>query len=671
MLWKKFRESAWLEVTTLTVISALVYLVHIRDLSYYRDDWYYMYDGLVGGGGIFVEMFRHLRPARGFLFELLFDTFGANPKPYLSLLYVWRLMGGLGALWLFRILWPRAQGATFFMALLYVLYPGFLWWVQGFEYQPMVLSATLQVFSIVFTLKAVQSTSGRIWLLWILPALITGWSALAFVEYAIGMEVFRWLCVYLLINRDLQSWRKALALMSHAASVTLLVPFGFLFWHQFIFENRRKAADLTLQLGTLGSAPGTVLWWFIHFLQSLLNVLIFVWVSPFNQNFFALRLREILFAFGLMIAVLAIILVVHRSIGDVKDEYPASRTWQFEAIFIGLLGVGAGVIPIIIANRVVTFERFSHYALPASLAAVAFVVGLIYFFEPRIRMVAVASLICISVLTHSALALQAQAEEKLIQEFWHQAVWRIPDLKAGTVLVVNYAGIDYQEGNDLVWGPANFIYYPETQKQIPVTIPIAAARMEPDTLRHILEGAQLSQNYIVVNDIQYDFDSLLVMTMPTQNSCLHVMDENWAELSVADSALIALAAPRSNIENVLADMDPHLPPSLVFGLEPLYEWCHYYQKAQLARQLRNWDEIRKIGNEVDKLGLHPNDQIEWMPFLQAAAFSGDQKLVKQISTRINSQLFYKQQACQNLRAMQLTQEMQEQVTELFCGGRRN
>jgi hypothetical protein len=175
----------------------------------------------------------------------------------------------------------------------------------------------------------------------------------------------------------------------------------------------------------------------------------------------------------------------------------------------------------------------------------------------------------------------------------------------------------------------------------------------------------------VVNDIQYDFDSLLVMTMPTQNSCLHVMDENWAELSVADSALIALAAPRSNIENVLADMDPHLLPGLVFGPEPIYEWCHYYQKAQLARQLRNWDEIRKIGNEVDKLGLHPNDQIEWMPFLQAAAFSGDQKLVKQISTRINSQLFYKQQACQNLRAMQLTQEMQEQVTELFCGGRRN
>lgn len=674
MLWKKFRESAWLEMAALAVISALVYLVHIRDLSYYRDDWYYMYDGLVGGGNIFVEMFRHLRPARGFLFELLFGIFGVNPKPYLSLLYIWRLIGGTGALWLFQILWPRERRAIFFMALLYTLYPGFLWWIQGFEYQPMVLSATLQVFSIVFTLKAVQSqsVSGRAWLLWIFLAVITGWGALAFVEYAIGMEVFRWLCVYLLVKRDLPSWRQAIAVMSRAASVTLLVPFGFLFWHQLIFENRRKAADLTLQIGALGSAPSTVLWWFIHFLHSLLNVLVFVWFSPFNQNFFTLRLREILFAFGLMIAVLAIVLVVARSIREKKDEHPTSRPWQLEAIFIGLVGVGAGIVPIIIANRVVTFERFSHYALPASLAAVVFVMGLIYLIvEPRIRMVAVASLIGISVLTHSALALHARAEERLIQEFWHQAAWRIPDLKAGTVLVVNYAGMDYQEGNDMVWGPANFIYYPETQEQIPMAISIAAARMEPDTPRNILEGAQISQNYIVVNDIQYDFDNLLVMTMPAENSCLHVLDENWAELSVADTALIALAAPRSNIDNVLADGEPHLSPTLVFGEEPARGWCYYYQKAELARQLENWEEIAKIGNEVDNLGLHPNDQIEWMPFLQSAAFSGDEKLVKQISTRMNSQLLYKQQACQNLSAMHLTPEMQERVNELFCGGRRD
>jgi len=94
MSWKKIKESPWLETAALVIISIFVYLIHVGKFSYYRDDWYYMYDGLVGGGGIFVEMFRHLRPARGPVYEFLFGLFGTNPTPYHILLYFIRLSGG-------------------------------------------------------------------------------------------------------------------------------------------------------------------------------------------------------------------------------------------------------------------------------------------------------------------------------------------------------------------------------------------------------------------------------------------------------------------------------------------------------------------------------------------------------------------------------------------------
>jgi hypothetical protein len=60
-----------------------------------------------------------------------------------------------------------------------------------------------------------------------------------------------------------------------------------------------------------------------------------------------------------------------------------------------------------------------------------------------------------------------------------------------------------------------------------------------------------------------------------------------------------------------------------------------------------------------------------MPFLQAYAFLGDQKQVKVVSTRINTEPFYKQQACMNLSAMAthrfpLPSNMQSYVNELFC-----
>ncbi len=160
--------------------------------------------------------------------------------------------------------------------------------------------------------------------------------------------------------------------------------------------------------------------------------------------------------------------------------------------------------------------------------------------------------------------------------------------------------------------------------------------------------------------------------MPSENSCIHVLDAQWAELSIADTALVALSAPGSRIENVLVGENFHTPPEAVFGEEPIHGWCYYYQKAQLARQRADWEAVAKIQSEVTRLDLHPNDQVEWMPFLQSAAILGDVKQVKRISTLINTEQLYKQQACQNLQAMdELTPEIQNEVNELFCGGAAN
>ncbi|HXQ35140.1 MAG TPA: hypothetical protein VN843_14085 [Anaerolineales bacterium] len=670
--WNKIKEKRGLEMDALIVISVFVYLIHIGKLSYYRDDWYYMYDGMVGGGQIFVEMFLHLRPARGPLFEFLFNSFGTIPLSYHFLLYLLRVAGGVGALWLFRILWPRQRSATFFMALLFLIYPGFLWWIQGFEFQPMVLSVDLQIFSILFTLKAIQSQSRFQWILWLSAALICGWAYLSFVEYAIGMEVFRWMCVYLLISRSSKDMPLQRILQTiRRAAVTLLIPAMFLIWRVFIFENERKAADISLQTGAVLNSPGTLLWWVIHFLQSVLNVSVIAWAS-FNEYFYTLRLKDALFAIAWTVIVIGLSYLTYR-LTYADDESDPSTGWQLEAISMGLIGVSAGVIPLIVANRVVTFDRFSHYALPASLAAVTFVVGMIYSVRDiRIRVSSLFLLIGLSVLTHGAVALQAQNEEAMINNFWHQVAWRVPSINPGTVLLVNYAGMNYAEGSDIVWGPANFIYYPEKQSQVPIVISVAAARMEADTPKNILEGAELQQNYIVVNDISYDFSNLLVMSMPSTDSCVHVLDGRWEELSVRDTALVGLAASRSKIERVVPDENQRVPPATVFGKEPPHAWCYYYQKAQLARQQEDWEAISKISSEVDRLNLQPNDQIEWMPFLQAAAALADEKQIKQISTRINTEQLYKQQACQNLRAMTgLSSNIQNNINELFCGGNAN
>ena len=40
-------------LAALALISALVYLLSVNQFSYYRDDWYYAYDGYIAGPSIF------------------------------------------------------------------------------------------------------------------------------------------------------------------------------------------------------------------------------------------------------------------------------------------------------------------------------------------------------------------------------------------------------------------------------------------------------------------------------------------------------------------------------------------------------------------------------------------------------------------------------------------
>jgi hypothetical protein len=141
--------------------------------------------------------------------------------------------------------------------------------------------------------------------------------------------------------------------------------------------------------------------------------------------------------------------------------------------------------------------------------------------------------------------------------------------------------------------------------------------------------------------------------------------------SISDDPALRVLGPSSRVEAIGSVGVPVLPPASIFGAEPAHGWCFHFEKAALASQQGNWQEVAAIQDEVAKLGLHPNDQIEWMPFLQAQAYLGNLKAVREISTRINTEKAYKQQACQNLVAMarhgySLPPDAQAYGIELFC-----
>lgn len=649
----KLKKSPYYEIFFLTIISAVVYLPYASSMTYYRDDWYYIYDGVVAGPNIFHSMFSIDRPARGYFFDVYFSFFGPIPLPYHLGAYVWRLVAGLCALWLFRILWPENRKIVFFGALLFILYPGYSWWVNAIEYQPMVASLALQVFSFVTTLEVIRTPRYILKMLFAGSAILSGWAYLALVEYAIGMEFFRFLCVYILVSRGGQDYpgtRKVLVSLK-TWGWNAFIPIGFMIWRLFIFENQRKTTDINLLISKFQDAPAdTLLWWAGNIIKSLTNAGVHAWYQPFQSHLVdsgiqTSYIEEIILAMGIF-ALASIPMLQWNDSMPVKH----GKVWKkisVEALFLGLSSLVVGILPVIIANRYVNLTFYSHYSLPASLAAATLLIGFVsYLISARyLWNLTISIFVVIAGVTHSLLAQKTIAVESFLENFWWQASWRIPDLRPDTTLVTLYPNssvVDYGVGLDEL---PSLIYFPETQYQLPIRFPVSTLLPIDSEVALILASSpRKSDQYRVHKKITH-YDNILILVQPTPLSCVRVVGGENIVLSDDDPENIKKISTLSKIENIRLQIPSHTPPKFAFGPEPEHGWCYLFENADLAVQRRDWDLAARFGDEALALGLYPADQVEWFPFIQAYAMMGNKEKLEIIAMETAGNVSFKNKVC--------------------------
>jgi len=656
----------------LVLVSALTYLPLVSKFGYYFDDWYLMFDAKTQGAQFFTQVFKDDRPLRAFVMIPAYTLFGTNPLPYNLMAYLFRVCGALGFLWIVRILWPGKRTATFLMALLFLIYPGFLSQPNAIDYLSHQLSLMLAMLSIALTLSAVtrKQRAGK-WLLH-LGALVLGWLYLGLMEYFLGFEVFRFGAVFLLVYAGNERFLENIVRTLRVYWPALFIPFGFLTWRLLIFSSERAATDLGAQIGQLAGSPVLAgLWWLVHFVQSVLNTVVLAWGVPLYDLAFQLRLRDFLAGFGIALVCALIIVGVLFWFRRVEPEHsPEGEDWTNQAILLGLLGIIGGLVLVIIANRSVDFLNYSRYTLVSSAGAVMAIVGVLYKLRSeKVRVVIVALMVSVAVLTHYANSIDAVLETQSIKNFWWQASWRIPQIKKGATLVAHYPVSRIPE-EYFIWGPANMIYAPEKQEQDSVVIPIPAALLTPENVLNISSSTgkdRLSRRGVTV---EQDFSNVLVMTQPTVNVCVRVLDGSSPEISAIDPYEIMLVAASSRIDNVLSEGSSVVPQD-VFGPEPAHDWCYYYEKAALARQEKDWEAALSLREAALQKGYYPSDPIEWMPFLQAYTALGDVEGLKPYVSIMAEEPLVGEQTCAILRHTSQTErpedgKMKDFVEESFC-----
>ena len=113
-----------------------------------------------------------------------------------------------------------------------------------------------------------------------------------------------------------------------------------------------------------------------------------------------------------------------------------------------------------------------------------------------------------------------------------------------------------------------------------------------------------------------DFNNLLLLSLPSSNSCFHAVDGNLPVYSERESLLVQQVGEYSHVDRIIPTGLSPVPPASIFGSEPEHGWCYYYQKASLARQNGDWEEVGRLYDQTLELNLDTDDKSEIIPFFE-------------------------------------------------------
>jgi hypothetical protein len=636
-------------ILAILVIGFIAYFPHLLKLGFYFNDWHLLLVKVSGTN--LVDFFRADRPVLGFYFSIMQNIIGITPLGWHLYALVLRLLGGVLSFFLFKEIWPKKGSLTTSMAILFVIFPGFIEQTNALTYQTHFLVVDIAILSILFTVKAINHTNPRRYLIFTILAIFTELMYLTLLEYFIGMEIFRFVLIgYFFFqqngNKFNRSWIFNIVKKWWPYLVIIAV---FLFWRILIFRGDR----LTTDVGTVLQSYGTntllqIIQLFGRLAKGFLNILISSWSVPLYNRFGSLQPGDVIINSG--ITILGILFFVTYIIISSKNEDRASqgvdKKGAISLIIIGTIAELGCLLPIILTGRQVEFSyAFDRYTMPAFIGAILIICGLIESISIHsFRIGIILLLIGISVLTQLNNGTYYKNFWEIQKEYFWQLYWRAPGLKEKTILIFSPQEIYSNAEDEEIYVPANLIYFPEEK-----VIFIGAEVLNDSTLREIIMGT--SENRVYRNIVYYRiFPKSLIASLDNIDSCLHVYDSKQVELAQNVSPQIMVAAEYSNIGQIIPNRQTPQPPESFFGAEPEHAWCYYYQKASLARQKQDWTQVVQLADEAAGKALLPKDVSEWMPFLEGYANQGRQEDVAKIFKAIKTVPVVQNQLCNVLKS---------------------
>lgn len=616
------------------------YNAQIWRMGFYYDDW----EGVLLQKGLFSfrqiwEYFLRDRPFSTLVHWLYNPLIGAAPVG-------WRILGQslnfAAVLLLVKTLlkiWPKRVMEIGWIGLLLAIYPGITRQFVIRTSIPHYTSLFLFTLSLLFMVKAVLEPRRRT--LFTVISVLLGILQMLIIEYFVGLELVRPLLLFYIARKSMPSFWKAAR-----AALLAWLPYGlifaiFLFFYFGILpgiqvsggtvKNNLSIVD-QLSKDLVGGIMNTA----NIIYQDIVYAVVYVWPQVVVPEQFDFRVRTALFAWlvGGLVAVLCAIGVAFWHRKAVPEE--EGESYPFLILLICAAALLFGGAPIWAAGRQATKGIWSsRYLFGPVMGAVPLVVLFVSWLTGSGRRRVMS--IFLAVLLAGAVSYQFQTAQKYAltwdyeRDYYWQLKWRAPSLKPGVFILAPETPFSYNAKYQIAYA-INVLYAPgnsQTNTRYWWIYGPGEVR-DLDTLEYI-DDLKID---ITMRNLTFQSDkkhALPVIYRPSRG-CLLVVSQPYRyqpEMNFDETQLFDYAN-----DGLVGESGSEVPQD-VFGREPEHGWCYYFQKADLARELKQWDKVAALWDSVVAQGLTPSYAAEYAPFIESSLRTGNWEQAVQMTQIAN------------------------------------
>jgi len=202
--------------------------------------------------------------------------------------------------------------------------------------------------------------------------------------------------------------------------------------------------------------------------------------------------------------------------------------------------------------------------------------------------------------------------------FW-QMTWRAPGLEPGTIVMMNEELAFYADNS--IGAALNWIYAPDNHSNRVDYVLFYPTNRLGGALSSLEPGTPVKYDYLAG---QFEGStSQVVAFYYAPPGCLRLLDPEIDPYNrlIPDDSLMREAAYLSNLTFVLSEQIAIMPE--IYHPEPEHGWCYYFEQADLARQMGDWETVVEVGDRAFNLNDYPNDPLERFVFIEAYAHTGE------------------------------------------------